>query len=209
MIVSGCGGGSETGVPSSSGPGGRGASNTSGPGPDYGINGFSVGVNEALANVTVTTQDRDGRPVNYASGAPSDMRIVFDPARGTLSLFSEGRTFNGDVDPESVTMTANGPNNQVFRNLVSGNDATLDVGNYAWRLSARYDQDDGPFRHNLVAAGGQIFLPVPTSGEGRYEAVMQGIIEQRDSVTAAWQQVPYLARGSVTISFKAVSRVVV
>lgn len=216
ILVSACGGGGvETLLPPATGSGGSGGSGTGGStpppnptptptptpqGPDYSLNGFNVGVNEVVADVTVIEKDTASDVAqNYRSGPANDLRIIFDPARGTLTLFSEAPAFDGTIDGESVTMTASDSTNRFFRNLVSGNTASIGIGEHAWRLSARYDQDDGRFRHNMVAAGGQIFLPLPVSGSANYQALMQGTIEQIE--TNASRQVPYVARGNVSVSF--------
>jgi hypothetical protein len=170
--------------------------------PNYGVNGFSVSrVSEVTSVVTVLETDPRNNDVSesYRSGTPRDLRIVYDPANGTLTLRTEALAADGTPDGESAVMTSINGSRNAFRGQGPQNEASVATGRYAWSLSARYDQDDGRFRHNLAAAGGQTFLSLPTSGEGRYDARLDGMIEQYDANSSG--NFPYRARGNVNVSF--------
>ena len=163
--------------------------------PNYGVNGYVATESDTQVIDVVVEMTNAGVTQNFYQGSPRDFQAVFDPSKGTVSIFLEGRAYDGTYDAESgvfnINNTSGAPNFFRYFN-----------GLFAYIADGQVDENDGRFRHTFAYAGGPRYT-LPVSGSGAYSGELRGSIEYVGNTSGgvAYSSTPYVADGNMNLDF--------
>lgn len=176
--------GSGGGTPAPSGPSA----------PSYASLGF-VATEDTTINVTsVIVIDADGVTDSFRAAPATNLDIRYDPVNRSVSVFTEGRAFDGSIDGESQIFFDNGAG----FGSGSPNFVRVNTGAWSYAVDGNIDQNDGAYRHDIAVAGGQRFNH-GFAGTASYAGNALGTIEVFRATDS--QSIPFVAEGGLTLDF--------